>query len=202
MSGHKRVNARPVCPEVVTPARKSPRMVPEVVIPVREPRKVSLPKTKKEPPLSPVPTILYDEDYGKDEQIPSQSTIPISPNNSLGSITRSFTLGQPIASMFAVPKGKVDRAQRRAVEQGLFNGTVYRPKMLEEEESEYFLITGHDPKAVDSLLESQERDVERRLRLPGEMAVVKTASRGLSWFQVVLAGAVGGFAMYYCLISL
>lgn len=203
MSGHKRVNARPVCPETVTPARKTPRLVPEVVIPVREQRKVSIPKTKKEQPLSPVPTVLFDEEAGKEEEdMQSQSTIPVSPHNSFRSITRSFTLGQPLASMFAVPKAKVDSAQRRAAEQGLFNGTVYKPKVLEEEESQYFLVTGHDPKAVDSMLECQEREAERKVRIPGEMVGVKPTSLGLSWMQVMLAGAVGGIAMYYCLISL
>lgn len=97
----------------------------------------------------------------------------------------------------------MDPVQKRAGEMGLFSGTVHKPRMLKEEKSEHYVVMGRDADAVDKLLELQERNVARKLHLPGEMGTaVQERSRGFGVFQVILAGAVGGFAMYYCLIML
>jgi hypothetical protein len=91
----------------------------------------------------------------------------------------------------------------------MFSGTVYKPRRVKEEESERYFVMGSDPYAVDRVLEYQQQDVARQLRLqnqvPGEMIekecmVVK--KRGAGFGHVVLAGAVGGFIVFYCLVHL
>lgn len=201
MSGHKRINAKPICPqdETTTP-RKSPRLA--------QPKSVT-PKAKRERISSPVPTVLYDDEVGKAEEderearFPTPTSSRLSRTNTFLTFTRSLKLDKPLASMFALTGSQVDPVQKRAGEMGLFSGTVHKPKMLKEEQSEHYLVMGRDASAVDKLLEYQERDLARQLRFPGDMETpVKERSRGLGFFQVVFAGAVGGFAMYYCLIML
>jgi len=90
---------------------------------------------------------------------------------------------------------------------GLFSGTVYKPPGIKEEGSQRWVVMGSDADAVDRLLDYQQQDMTRQLRskskVPGELVEVEqtgVAGHGLGFMHVVLAGAIGGFVVFYCLV--
>jgi hypothetical protein len=90
----------------------------------------------------------------------------------------------------------------------LFSGAVYKPRGIKEEESERWVVMGPDPNAVDRLLDCQQKEVEQLLlkrRMPGgeedEEGAVKRVY-GVGFFQLIMAGAIGGFVVFNCLTRL
>jgi hypothetical protein len=222
MSGHKRENFKPVCPDgrSTSPGaspgpRRSPRSVPHVVIP---PYTHPTMKAKRERPPSPTPTVLNDEmtkGEETDEQegvgMTSTSTIPLPPSSSFHSFIHSFGLDRPLASLFVSPKSRANAVQRHAGEMGLFSGAVYKPPRIKEEESERWVVMGPDPGAVDRLLDSQKKEAERQFRLgrrmPGGGTQIeeKVAEHGKHWagfLQLTMASALGGLVVFFCLSRL
>jgi len=142
---------------------------------------------------------------------PQQTTSKIRPMGSLRTVAQK--LGAPLASIFTAPKSDIEEVQQEAGRHGLYTGTVYKPRKIQEEESQRWVVLGRDPGAVDQLVECKRKDVARQLELESQtttsepvVGAVATASPinvtcgGPSWWRIIAAGLVGAGVMFYMIV--
>jgi len=171
-------------------------------------------QAKRERLHSLTPTILNDEITKGEETdeaggmgMLSMSSIPLQQTSSFLTFTHAFGLDKPLASLFVSPKSRVNTVRRLAGEQGMFSGAVYKPRTIKEEESERWVVMGADAAAVDRVLDSQRKEVDRQLhlecRMPGggTQILLEKEKNGqrVGILQFILASAIGGFVVFYCL---
>jgi len=131
---------------------------------------------RRERIVSPAPTTMSEEHYKTEDESfdtendfagspapPKQRTSKIRPPSPARNIGQR--LGAPLASIFTAAKSDIEEVQQEAGRHGLYTGTVYKPRKIQEEESQRWMVMGRDPEAVDQLVDCKRKDVARQLDL-------------------------------------
>ena len=188
--------------ETVTSPRRSPRLrspppehqtrqTPPPSTPSRQ-STVQSPRSKgakREHIVSPAPTAMSEELYKtEDESLytendflasptpPQQRPSKIRPTSSIRNLAQR--LGTPLASVFSATRSDIEEVQQEAGRHGLYTGTVYKPRMIKDEESQRWMIMGRDPDTVDQLVDCKRKDVARQLELESRTATSVPAAGG------------------------
>ncbi|TFK55427.1 hypothetical protein OE88DRAFT_1804284 [Heliocybe sulcata] len=119
--------------------------------------------------------------------------------------TLVFASKMPLASVFSVTDRDVNTAQRTARNLGLHTGFIPKPAQAEAHsqrrakalaaQKSWWMVVGKNDAAVQHLLDAHQKELPGRLDEQPDYQ----EKQGLSFLQLLIAGAVGGLIVVYCL---
>jgi len=120
--------------------------------------------------------------------------------------TLVFASKMPLASVFSVTARDVNTAQRTARNLGLHTGLIPKPPEADRSrrgsrllaQRSWWMVVGKSDTAVQHLLDAHQKEMPGRLdEEPPYAAYANRERRGMSFFQLVIAGAIGGLIVVY-----
>lgn len=136
------------------------------------------------------------------------------------SLSRVLGSSSPLAAILSTPREEIPRVRAAAAKRGLYAGVVHRPTHIKAEpedegrlkaESSWRVVLGRDKDLVQCVVDAQQPDAavqepydfSRGLQVERNEKVgtypLDPRSLRMSYFDMIIAGGVGGFVMFFML---
>lgn len=153
-----------------------------------------------------------DDDDDDNRSHSSKSSSATASTSASARLRRNFTDilrdSTPLASLFSTPRETIPDVTNAAKQGGLHTALMRNPRRGQvrvhngqlRRENTFWVVMGRDPDAVEHLLELDEQDYETRAMVgayPLDPRLIQT-----TFLDVLIAGAIGGFAVFWALSSL